>query len=120
MKEQVLQDKGILPLDVAKVLILEKIKEYLAELRKHNINIERVFLFGSYVRGNYHPDSDIDIAIISKDFQGIRFYDRDKLVPLRRKIDVRIEPIPFRPEDFSDDDPLAAEVIATGEEIKLN
>ncbi len=105
-------------MDAEKVLILEKIKDYLKELKKHNISIEKAFIFGSYAKGNSRPDSDIDIAIISNDFEGIRFCDRDKLIPLRRRIDVRIEPIPFRPEDFNNDDPLAAEVIATGEELK--
>jgi len=38
---------------------------------------------------------------------------------LRRNIDVRIEPMPYRPEDFTDSDPLAVEVMATGEEIKI-
>lgn len=64
-------------------------------------------------------DSDIDIVIISKDFQGISFLDRGKIVPLRRKIDVRIEPVPYRPEKFNEGDPLAAEVMANGEEINL-
>lgn len=102
-----------------KVLVLEKVKQYLNELNKHGITIEKAYLYGSYARGNYHKDSDIDIAIISRDFQGMRFYDWKKIVPFRRNIDVRIEPIPYRPEDFTDSDPLAVEVMATGEEIKI-
>jgi len=102
-----------------KVLIIKKIKKYINELKKHGFNIEKVYLYGSYAKGNYHKDSDIDIVIISKDFQGIRFYDWKKIVPFRRKIDVRIEPMSYRPGDFNEGDPLAVEVMANGEEIKI-
>jgi len=106
-------------MDAEKVLVVEKVKSYLSELNKHGITIEKAYLYGSYARGNYHKDSDIDIAIISRDFQGMRFSDWKKIVPFRRNIDVRIEPMPYRPEDFTDSDPLAVEVMATGEEIKV-
>jgi predicted nucleotidyltransferase len=106
-------------MDAEKILILNKVKRYVNALKRDRITVERAILFGSFAKGKYRKDSDIDVAIISRDFQGIRFYDRARLVPLRRDIDVRIEPIPFRPEDFNESDPLAAEVIATGEEIML-
>lgn len=41
------------------------------------------------------------------------------LPPFTEDIDVRIEPMSYRPEDFTDSDPLAVEVMATGEEIKI-
>lgn len=105
-------------MDSEKNLAINKVKRYIRELKKHNIRIEKVYLYGSFAKNNFHRDSDIDIVIVSKDFHGIRFYDREKIVPLRRKIDVRIEPIPYRPESFNEADPLAVEVMATGEEIK--
>jgi hypothetical protein len=106
-------------MDAKKVLIIKKIKKYINELKKNGFNIEKVYLYGSYAKGNYHKDSDIDIVIISKDFQGIRFYDWKRIVPFRRKIDVRIEPMPYRPEDFNEGDPLAVEIMANGEEVKI-
>ena len=101
-----------------KNLILKKVRRYLDELKKHGVYIEKVYLYGSYAKGNYHKDSDIDIVIISNDFSGIRFYDYKRIVPFRRKIDVRIEPMPFRPEDFTDSDQLAIEIMRTGKEIR--
>ena len=106
-------------MDAQKVLAIKRVKEYLKELRKHEIKIEKVYLYGSYAKGNYHKDSDIDIIIISKDFSGSRFFDSLKITRFRRSIDVRIEPTAYKPEDFTDSDPLAVEVMATGEEIKL-
>lgn len=76
------------------------IKKYLQKLKNNNIPIQKAILFGSYANGNPREESDIDIALISNAFTGDRFEDRRRIVPLRRKIDNRIEPIPFRPEDF--------------------
>ena len=106
-------------MDAEKVLVIKKIRKYLDELEKHNITVEKIYLYGSYARGNYREFSDIDLALVSKDFEGRWFVDRDRIVPLRRNIDVRIEPMPYRPEDFTDSDPLAVEVMATGEEIEI-
>jgi len=106
-------------MDAGKVLVIEKVKRYLRQLNKHGINIEKACLYGSYARGNYHKDSGIDVVIISRDFQGVRFSDWERVAPLIEDIDVRIEPMPYRPEDFTDSDPLAAEIMATGEEIKI-
>ncbi|MEK6766147.1 MAG: hypothetical protein AABY49_08005 [Planctomycetota bacterium] len=57
-------------------------------------------------------------VMVSPDFTGDRFEDRRRIVPLRRKKDSRIEPIPFRPEDFYDGGMLVEEIKRTG--IKLN
>lgn len=106
-------------MDAEKGLVIELVKRYLNELNKHGIRVEKAYLYGSYARGNYHKDSDIDIVIISKDFQGARFSDWKRIAPLTEDIDVRIEPMPYRPEDFTDSDPLAVEVMAAGEEIAV-
>jgi len=44
--------------------ITDLIKRFINELRKENIFVKKVFLFGSYARGTQRKDSDIDIAII--------------------------------------------------------
>lgn len=80
--------------------IVEIVKKYIEELEINNIPILEARIFGSYARGYNKEESDIDVALISSAFTGDRFEDRRRIVPLRRKIDNRIEPIPFRPEDF--------------------
>jgi hypothetical protein len=45
---------------------------------------------------------------------GDRFDDRRRIVPLRRSIDTRIEPIPFRPEQFANGGNLIDEIKKTG------
>ncbi len=90
------------------------ISRYVKELEKNGIPISDAFLFGSHAKGEAKPESDIDVALISNAFTGDRFEDRRRIVPFRRKIDNRIEPIPFRPEDFNDGGTLAEEVKRTG------
>jgi len=80
--------------------------------------VEQAILFGSYASGNPREESDIDLAIISTAFTADRFEDRRRIVPLRRKIDNRIEPMPFRPEDFSAGGILIGEIKRTGMAVK--
>ena len=97
--------------------IVEKVRRYIEELEKHHIYIIEAILFGSYVKGNAKPESDIDVALISDEFTGDRFEDRRKIVPIRRKIDSRIEPLPFKREDFKNGGTMAEEIKKMGETI---
>jgi predicted nucleotidyltransferase len=90
---------------------------YIAALKKSHIHVLRAFLFGSYAQHRFDENSDIDIAIVSNDFSGNRFSDRRVIVPLRRSIDKRIDPLPYRPEDFNESDPLVSAILKTGIQI---
>lgn len=94
--------------------IIRLIEKYLKELQENGITIQEAILFGSYARGNPRKESDIDIALVSDSFTGDWFDDRRSIVPLRRKIDSRIEPMPFRPEDFFNGGGFADEIKRTG------
>jgi predicted nucleotidyltransferase len=86
---------------------------------RENYNYSKVFLFGSYARGNYTDDSDIDIAVVFNDYTNLMDIQLD-LMRLRRKIDSRIEPHPFREKDFDVSNPLVDEILRYGQEIKIN
>ena len=79
----------------------------------------RIVLFGSYAKGNYNDDSDIDIAVVLKDYKNLIDIQLD-LMRLRRKIDSRIEPHPFREKDFEISNPIVNEIIKYGQEIQIN
>ena len=98
---------------------VELVKRYIKELENNNIPVQEAIIFGSYAKGNPKEESDIDIALISTVFTGDRFEDRRKLIPLRRKIDNRIEPMPFRPEDFQNGGILVDEIKKTGKAINI-
>jgi predicted nucleotidyltransferase len=93
---------------------IKNIKKYILELERNKIPIRKAILFGSYAKGLARPESDIDVALISDVFSGDRFRDRQRIIPLRRKIDSRIEPLPFTPEDFDNGGMLAEEIKKNG------
>ena len=98
---------------------IKLVKRYIQELKRNNISIQEAIIFGSYAKGNPKEESDIDVALISTAFTGDRFEDRRKIVPLRRNIDNRIEPIPFRPEDFYNGGNFADEIRKTGKAVDI-
>jgi len=100
-----------------KDLTIKIVTRYIEELEKNKIHIIEAFIFGSHAKGKTKGESDIDVALISNAFTGDRFEDRRKIVPFRRKIDSRIEPIPFKPEDFNNGGTLAKEIKKTGVSI---
>lgn len=93
--------------------ILNIINAYAKELKKH-YNISAIILFGSYAKGTNDENSDIDIAIVSDDFDDI--YDcMAVLMGMTWDIDARIEPHPIRKKDYDEvSDYFIKEVIDTG------
>ncbi len=90
------------------------IKRFIDELEKNNIPIKEAILFGSYAKGNYHDWSDIDLALVSDAFEGERFRDRNKIRRIKLEISCDLEPLPYRPQDFTSDDPFVQKIIETG------
>ncbi|MCF8239786.1 MAG: nucleotidyltransferase domain-containing protein [Melioribacteraceae bacterium] len=90
------------------------IDNYISVLRDNNIPIKNAYLFGSYARGAGNEWSDIDIALVSDSFEGIRIKDKDKIRRITLSVSSYLEILPFRPDDFSLENPLAKEIIETG------
>lgn len=101
----------------SKDAIVRDVKRYIDALKKNGFPIQRAMLFGSWARGTANDESDVDVALISDAFTGDRFQDRRKIVPLRRIINSRIEPIPFDPRSFADGGILVDEILKYGEDI---
>jgi len=59
----------------ARVETLVKIKRFIEEAKK-TLKINKVILYGSQAYGHVSKWSDIDLAIISNDFQDIDFHQR--------------------------------------------
>jgi predicted nucleotidyltransferase len=88
-------------------------RRFVQELGKAGIPVIESYLFGSFAKGGQENDSDVDVALVSERFEGVRFTDREKLVPFLVKY-IELEPHPFRPEDFNESSPFAREIIRTG------
>ena len=77
----------------------------------------QAFIFGSYAKGNYRSDSDIDVAVVLKNVPNL-FDVHVDLLHLRKDEDLQIEPHTFRDTDFDTDDPLVNEILQEGLELK--
>ena len=94
--------------------IMDIVNQYVVKVCE-NYKVETIILFGSYAKGTNHQDSDIDIAIITDDFENSIFDEELNLTKLRRNIDLRIEPHLFRVEEFNNiETPLIQEIVDTG------
>ena len=96
-----------------------RVAQLYAEAVEEEYSYAKIFLFGSYAKGNYTEDSDIDIAVVFNDYNNLMDIQLD-LMRLRRKIDRRIKPHPFRERDFDLSNPLVNEILRYGQEIKIN
>lgn len=96
------------------------IKEYLKDLNRV-IPVDKAILFGSYAKGTYHKDSDIDLAVFSDYFKNITRVDGISFLLQRVKnFEYDLEPIPFTREDYLAREGLVAEILKKGIEIPIN
>jgi uncharacterized protein len=57
------------------------------------LDIEKIYLYGSYTKGTNNKDSDIDIAVVVKNDKYDYFKSYSILSEICRNVDTRIEPI---------------------------
>jgi len=84
----------------------------------NDVKISNAYLFGSYAKGTANKWSDIDLALVSPEFKGIRFYDSKKLIPYLRGCPEQIEVHPIKKSDFEKPNLFVKEIIKTGIKIK--
>lgn len=62
----------------------------------------RVYLFGSYARGVYAVESDVDIVVVSEAFRGLDYVSRVELVRIRLPEDMGFDIIALTPEELEE------------------
>lgn len=93
-----------------------KVASIYAAALKNKFDYQRVILFGSYAKGTFREESDIDIAVVFNDYDSaidMQF----ELMKIRRSIDSRIEPHPFRVADFNPSNPIVYEILKFGQDV---
>lgn len=82
-----------------------KIIQRFAEELKKDIPVEKIFLFGSYVKGRPAKDSDIDVIVVSKSFEkGRHIAHMQYLFRKAAKISSLLEPLPAAPSEIKNRD----------------
>lgn len=99
--------------------VLEIIIKYIQELSKE-ISIDKVIIFVSYAKNCYNEDSDIDIAIFSKDFKSTSIIEDMSFLLIKTSgLGIDLQPQPFTLDDYSNPDGLVKEILDTGIELKI-
>jgi predicted nucleotidyltransferase len=94
--------------------IVEIIQKFIQEAKSDNVNIEQAILFGSYAKGKQNKYSDIDLAVISDDFEGNRFKDKSRLAKAKLRTSIDLEIHPFKTQDFTIDNLFVKEILKEG------
>ena len=89
---------------------IELAKKYKAMVAER-LPLKALYLYGSYSKGNYREDSDIDIAVVVESLSDNYFDDTPLLWKLRRRISNLIEPV-LLTDDM--DNPLYRDITKTG------
>lgn len=91
---------------VQAIKLAQRYKTAVAE----RLPLKALYLYGSYSKGTYTADSDIDIAIVVENLNDDYFADTPLLWKLKRKISNLIEPV-LLTEDKSN--PLYTDILKT-------
>ena len=83
--------------------VTSKVKKYIKTLKKDNVPIFGVYVFGSFAKGTQHKWSDIDVCVVSSAFKNA--WSSSKYLWKKRSDDVylTIEPVGFTPKDFKEE-----------------
>ena len=87
---------------------VNQIAKETADFLSGYIKIDRLILFGSYLYGTPREDSDIDIAVISQDFEHMSILEKIGLLSkVAVAVDSRLEVIGFSKNDFLNPQPAS-------------
>lgn len=104
---------------MAKREVIELLKKYITLLNAEGVSVSKAYLFGSYSNDTASEDSDIDVLIVSDNYDENDDFAVGKTWSLTRKISTKIEPFLIGIRKFKADttSPLINLVKAKGIEI---
>jgi len=80
--------------------LIKGIKKFIEEL-KRDFSISNVVFFGSRAEGNFNEHSDVDLIIVSKDFEKMNFFERVKKMYDYWELDLPVDFICYTPKEFN-------------------
>lgn len=97
--------------------VIEVAKKFVAEVDRE-YPVREAYLFGSFAKGKADEASDIDICVVSDVFGKDYFDEESRLRHISLRVDDRISPVAYNPEDFNDKwSQLASEIVKYGVRI---
>lgn len=103
---------------VDKRSVLKIIDRFKNILEREKVSVKKIILFGSYARGNYNENSDIDLVIISDDFETMTYWERiDFLSGAIYEIFEPIEALSYTPSEWKKNDSFLNDYARDGEVV---
>jgi predicted nucleotidyltransferase len=105
---------------VASTAELNEIVSDFVRRLESGIRVEAIVLYGSYARGTAYEDSDIDLAVISPDFERVPLYRRQEIIAdLTLHRADGISPIGYPSSEYHNPGPhsFLREIIRTGKVV---
>jgi len=96
---------------------IDIVNSYAREIQAHGVRLQTVILYGSFAKGTQHEWSDIDVALVADEFEGLPtdIY-RFSSVAVKKPY-IRIEPNTYPTQYFKEGDPFIEEITKTGVKI---
>jgi len=93
-------------------------------LKDRNIAVDKIVIFGSYTKGNYTKDSDLDIAVISQDFNGKDVFQKAEMLKglkwtLVEKFELSFDIVPVSLKQWQESSSLVVDFIKEGQALPL-
>jgi predicted nucleotidyltransferase len=104
---------------VAESKAIRAIKFFKQRLEDKKLKISRIILFGSQAEGNVSAESDVDVVLLSEDFQNKNIFERLELIKEAeiaaiKKFMIPLDIIMMTPEEFERGTSLVSEYARNG------
>ncbi len=88
------------------------------------VSLEKVVVFGSYAQGRYDEESDLDIAIITKDFEGKDIFERTRMLQglmwtLIKELKLPLDIVFFSSAEWHNSSTLFVELVKNGKTLSF-
>ena len=83
----VARQRPIIEKQLTQQAAINRVRQFVQDIQLRGISLSHVILFGSYARNQQRDYSDIDIALVSDNFEGLSILDVE---PFR---DIKIKPL---------------------------
>ena len=71
----VARQRPIIEKQLTQQAAINRVRQFIYEIQSRGVSLSHVILFGSYARNEQHDYSDIDIALVSDNFEGLSLVD---------------------------------------------
>jgi uncharacterized protein len=89
-------------------------------LKERHIKVDKIIIFGSRIKGAFTEDSDIDVAIISQNFEGKDVFEKAEMLKglkwdLIEKFKIPFDIVPISLNEWRKSSSLIVEYVKEGE-----